>query len=75
LVTAAVSLAAAGPAAAQLAGVYVTSNSPGSGFGVLTGNVIQLPISAPIAIQVCNNNAADGLVAVSFDLARGPGTC
>jgi hypothetical protein len=41
--------------------------------GVVTGNIIQLPITAVVPIQVCNNNVAAGLIAVSVNALSGQG--
>jgi hypothetical protein len=35
--------------------------------GVLTGNVVQIPLTAIVPIQVCNNNVTAGVIAVSVD--------
>ena len=44
----------------------VTTIGVNGGGGVLSGNVIRLPITSVATIQICNNNLA-GLVAVHVD--------
>ena len=44
------------------------SPPPASGSGILAGNVVQIPVTAIVPIQVCNNNVAAGLIAVSIDV-------
>jgi len=62
-------LAAGQPAAAQ-----VTVSGVVAGNGVLAGNVIQIPVTAVVAVQVCNNAIAVGLIAIPANVlgsARG----
>ena len=39
-----------------------------SGSGIIGGNVVQIPVTAIVLIQVCNNNIVAGLIAVSVDV-------
>lgn len=55
-------------------GVSVLSPDPSAGDGILAGNVIQIPITALVPIQICNNNVAAGVVAVAVDVLV-TGTC
>jgi hypothetical protein len=41
--------------------------------GVVTGNVVQLPVTAVVPIQVCSNNVAAGLAAVAVNALSGQG--
>jgi hypothetical protein len=61
-------------AAAALSTATCQQGSEPSGNGVATGNVVQLPIQNVPPIQVCNNNVATGLIAVSGD-AQGGKAC
>jgi hypothetical protein len=38
--------------------------------GVLSGNVIQIPVTFVIPVQACDNNVAAGLVAVAVDASH-----
>ena len=52
-------LAAAQPAAAQ-----VTTTGVVVGGGVLVGNVVQIPVTAVVGVQVCNNAISIGLIGI-----------
>lgn len=43
---------------------YEDDDGEPSGTGVMTGNVVQVPINPTAPIQLCNNNVAVGLIAV-----------
>ena len=45
-----------------------------SGIGVTAGAVVQIPVTAIVPIQTCNNNLAIGLIAVTVDAYTGS-TC
>lgn len=45
----------------------LAQEAPAAVDGVLSGNVVQIPITIGTPIQVCNNNVAAGLVTVVVD--------
>lgn len=60
-VGAALSLLIASPSAPA----YDDDDVATGGSGVLTGNVVQIPVTATVPIQVCNNDVAVGVGGVA----------
>jgi hypothetical protein len=50
---------------AVAAGGLITATAPAANVGALSGNVIQIPGTVVIPVQVCDNNVATGIVAVA----------